>query len=482
MKLVHKMTASLLISACTVLGIYGYLTVRREEEMLEGAVIADAHLIARTMRVSFIKVWRAEGHEAALRLLRDASASEERLEFLLVSLPEERSGETLRLPRLDPRQVSRLEAGQRVVQIERETPTKLHLYLPLDLPGVPPAALLLTESLEHEKGYVTQTKVRIGVTTLALVLISGVFAFGIGTRIVGNPMRKLMDKADLVGKGNLEGPLDLRQSDEIGQLAARMNRMCEDLSRETTRRVAALDQLRHAERLSTVGQLASGIAHELGTPLNVVLGRAMMNTTGNGNSPKEVAENSRIIVEQTERMSNIIRQLLDFARRGTAAKAPVDVREVVRRLLCLLEPLANEAHVSLDAELPEVAIAAPVDTAQIEQALTNVVINAIQATPEEGDVRMSVELTEAQPPGRPELNGRYVRITIRDQGPGIAEELQTRVFEPFFTTKEVGQGTGLGLPVAHGIVTDHDGWIEVESEAGRGSSFSIYLPAVEGAV
>jgi signal transduction histidine kinase len=260
------------------------------------------------------------------------------------------------------------------------------------------------------------------------------------------------------------------------------------LAAATTARIAAIEQLRHADRLSTVGKLASGIAHELGTPLNVVSGRAQLiaESVQAGASDRigeaavlDVTDNVRIIVEQTRRMSAIIRQLLDFARRRGVQKASYDLRQLVAQTVSMLQPLAEKRGVALAIEPTATPASAQVDASQIQQVLTNIVVNAIQSMPKGGTVTISLRPSSAQPPGTEITEGTRFEIAVRDQGDGIAPEVLLHVFEPFFTTKAVGEATGLGLSVAYGIVQEHGGFITVESEPGRGSRFAIHLPRGE---
>jgi two-component system, NtrC family, sensor kinase len=262
-----------------------------------------------------------------------------------------------------------------------------------------------------------------------------------------------------------------------------MNLMCDELARaretvaaETAGRIAALEQLRHADRLATVGKLSSGIAHELGTPLNVVSGRAKMIASGETAGP-ETAENARIIVSQAERMTKIIRQLLDFARRRQPQKEPTDLHAIVRQTLSLMRTIADKHKVSLETAGDAVPALAEVDGGQIQQALANLVLNGIQAMPHGGRLTVGLGLERTRPPadhGGPEAD--YLRLWVRDEGEGIEPEVLERVFEPFFTTKQVGEGTGLGLSVCYGIVREHGGWLAAESRPGEGSRFSIHLP------
>jgi two-component system, NtrC family, sensor kinase len=313
------------------------------------------------------------------------------------------------------------------------------------------------------------------VTTLTLALVSGGLSVVLGFWFVGRPVRALEGKARRIGKGDLGTPLRLPQKDELGELATEINAMCENLAeahqrieRETAARLAALEQLRHADRLMTVGKLASGVAHELGTPLNVISARAAM-IVAPDTTPPETLEYARIIGDASSRMAKIIRQLLAFARRKPAEKALHDLRRLASETLDLLRPIAAKKNVrfALVCDAPEMRI--NIDGGEIQQALTNLVVNAIQAMGEGGLCEVEI----AREPGD------HVCVRVRDEGPGIAEDHLPHLFEPFFTTKDVGEGTGLGLSVTHGIVEDHGGWISVESEPKKGSAFSMHLPARE---
>ncbi|MBL8721265.1 MAG: HAMP domain-containing histidine kinase [Myxococcales bacterium] len=305
----------------------------------------------------------------------------------------------------------------------------------------------------------------------------------LGVWLVGRPMRRLVEKARRVGEGDFNTPLELRQHDELGALATEMNAMCERLVVATGRadaeaeaRIAALEQLRHADRLTTVGKLASGIAHELGTPLNVVSGRARMIITGEAEG-QEVIESAEVIVSASRRMTTIIRQLLDFARRRGPQKAEEDVHEVVRRALSLISHLMEKRGVSL--ELVGGTAVAELDTTQIEQVVTNLVVNGAQAMASGGLLTVVVRKRSAIAPPDVDRAGaprQWVAIAVVDQGPGIPAEDLPHIFEPFYTTKGVGEGTGLGLSVAYGIVQEHGGFITVESH-NRGTVFTVHLPA-----
>jgi signal transduction histidine kinase len=201
-----------------------------------------------------------------------------------------------------------------------------------------------------------------------------------------------------------------------------------------------------------------------------------MIATGDAVGP-EAAECARIVMEQSERMTRIIRQLLDFARPLSPRRTEVNLHQIVRQTFALLATMARKRNVSLELADGQVEARTEVDPDQLQQVLSNLVLNAIQAMPSGGLVSVAVAAERVRPPpdhGGPEAD--YLRIDVRDQGVGIAEEEMLRLFEPFFTTKQIGEGTGLGLSVSRGIIREHAGWIAVDSRPGQGTCFSIYLP------
>jgi signal transduction histidine kinase len=345
-------------------------------------------------------------------------------------------------------------------------------------------ALEVAEPLIDEDQYLAERIWFRLLTAGVLVLVSGALAWVLGARLVGRPVTALVEKTRRIGAGDFSGPLRVKGRDELAQLAEEVNRMADGLEKararlkeESTARIEAVEQLRHADRLTTVGQLASGVAHELGTPLNVVSGRARMILGDELENRADLMDSARVIVEQTERMTRIVRQLLDLARTGSAEKRAVDVAQVARKTAALIAPLAGRRGVRLDCAPISAPVVVDADAGQIQQALVNLVMNAVQATPSGRRVTLQILEHEAPrslaPPHRP---GRFAELRVCDEGDGIPPEQREAIFDPFFTTKPVGEGTGLGLSVAHRIVEEHGGWIEVESEPGRGSRFGLWLP------
>ena len=245
----------------------------------------------------------------------------------------------------------------------------------------------------------------------------------------------------------------------------------------------AVYQLRHSDRISTLGRLASSVAHELGNPLNVIELRAQLITSGGVTALPQAQQNAAAILEQTRRMTRIINEILSFVRMQPARIERVDLIDVLRKAVSLTLYASRKHGTSMVVDLPEKGIDLDGDAGKLLQVFVNLVLNGIEAMPSGGVLNLctSDELRPAldDPEGTPR---HFVRIDVSDQGVGIAAELLPRVFEAFFSTKSAQGGTGLGLSIAQGIVQEHAGWIDVVSELGHGATFRVYLPVREARV
>ena len=243
------------------------------------------------------------------------------------------------------------------------------------------------------------------------------------------------------------------------------------VEREQAERRLAVDQLRHGERLKLIGTLAAGVAHELGTPLNVIAGCAEI--LAEDSKDAAVLRRTRMILIQAAKISTIIRQLLDFGHRGGIVRAAVDVNGLVTSVSEMLQSTARKRGQTIALELgPHAQITA--SASELEQVLSNLILNGLQAMDGPGCIRVCTTVeARVDPHGQ---SHPVACIAVVDEGRGIPPEDLGRIFDPFFTTKGVGEGTGLGLSVSYGIVRDHGGSIEVASEPRRGSRFTMVLP------
>jgi signal transduction histidine kinase len=217
------------------------------------------------------------------------------------------------------------------------------------------------------------------------------------------------------------------------------------------------------------------MAHELGTPMNVASARAEL--IAEMASAEDVVSSAKVVKAQIDKMTVIIRQLLDFARRPAPQKQRESLNEVSRQTVRLLGSLAEAKYVQLTLSESAGPLVAEIDSQQIEQVLTNLIVNAVQSMVDGGTVRVSLDAGAFRPPGDAlDVKRPFARIDVRDEGTGIPREHLERIFDPFFTTKKSGEGTGLGLSIVDDIVREHGGWIEVSSVVNEGTCFSVFLP------
>jgi signal transduction histidine kinase len=275
-----------------------------------------------------------------------------------------------------------------------------------------------------------------------------------------------------VEAGDLSAQVPRGASDELGRLGESFNAMVTrlaDARRQLEDRHA--EEIRRAEHLASLGKMAAGIAHEINNPLAGMKNCLRTLVRGTRNEDQRV-QYLGMLLEGLDRIGRIVRQLLDFAREARPQLSQVQIRPLLRRCLSLLEHQLAARQISFslarDGYLPDVQV----DPHQIEQVFLNILMNAMDAMPAGGKITVSTNLRERE-------DGPFVEVDITDTGVGIPPESLHRIFDPFFTTKDVGKGTGLGLSVSYGIVRSHGGFIEAKSAIGKGTTFTVFLPANE---
>ena len=284
---------------------------------------------------------------------------------------------------------------------------------------------------------------------------------------VNGRLRGRVEVAYLEEKPELdEGPFLKEERNLIDAIARQVALIIERREAEEER-TKLQEQLRHADRLATLGQLAAGIAHEINEPLGSVLGFAQLLRKDPAIIAQAAEDVSRIEIAALH-AREVVKKLMLFGRQAPPQKRGVNLNKLIEEGLYFLKSRANKSGIriilALDKDIPEI----DADQSQIYQVLVNLAVNAMQAMPKGGDLTISTKLEQS-----------YVSLTVADTGIGMDEETRKKVFMPFFTTKDIGEGTGIGLSVVHSIVNSHGGTISVESEVNKGSSFEVQLPLKE---
>jgi two-component system NtrC family sensor kinase len=319
-----------------------------------------------------------------------------------------------------------------------------------------------------------------GIAALAVVLVGAWTA-----RRIARPILQLNRMTQAVASGDLNQKAGMQRADEIGELANTFDTMTmrlrertaeannlydeaiqrnQELADTNERLRSTQEQLIQSEKLAAIGQLTAGIVHDVKNPLTVIKGVAELLLTED-NLDDELRSEISLMRESAVKANNIVTDLLKFSRQSKPDLEVHDMRETVEAALRLTAFPIRKAHVQVVKNLPDHAVMMIYDDQQVEQVLVNMISNAVQAMPTGGMLRVSMSAAD-----------RQVSISLQDTGIGIAPENLSRIFDPFFTTKPEGEGTGLGLSVSYGIISNHNGRIEVNSAIGQGTTFTILLP------
>ena len=309
-------------------------------------------------------------------------------------------------------------------------------------------------------------------TVLVLIIVAGMaLAVGLGYVLadkIMNPVHRLIKASQQASEGSLTPEIGPISKGEIGVLQNTFQDMVAAMGR---RSAAAENRLLQSEKQASVGRLAAGVAHEINNPLTGVLTYTHM-LLRRKDIGDDIRSDLQTIAESTERVRKIVKGLLDFSRQTRLDQEPTEVNRLVRSTISVMENQALVKGVSIEFNLGENLPMLTVDRSQFQSVLLNIIINALDATEPGGSIRVSTGISLSAS----DTGIKGVEIAVTDTGCGISPEDLDKLFDPFFTTKEVGQGTGLGLSVSFGIVQRHGGTIRVQSEVGRGSTFTIWLP------
>jgi len=478
----YAVIAFVLLPLLGLLVALGLLGLREFEQQMELRMQEDIELVARSIRLPIsaamvrrdaVDVQQALDSAFQLEQVFGVYVYDSRGDLIATSGP--------RSPSLERRHEARVitETGSQGTFDERQGREVFSFFLPLtDAGGRIIGLLQITRDVTRFHAYIAQMRWQGGVAIGLLSLLFLLVVLIGHHRAVGRHVSRLADAMHRVGGGTRGLRVPEQGPQELRLLATTMNEMIERredseqaLEAQRAHRAELEEKLRQSEKLAAIGQLAAGVAHELGTPLGVIAGRAQR-------ARREVPESSpasgeiQSLLAELGRVEHIVRQLLNFARRN-----PLNLREIA--FPALVADVV--ARVRVGAGRPEVeietgperdagegaAITLNADPARLEQALGNLIENAIHAASRH--VRIGWRQVASE--GR-----ALVEINVVDDGPGVAEADAHHLFEPFFTTKPTGQGTGLGLAVAHAAVEDHGGELRLDRDWQAGTRFVLTLP------
>jgi signal transduction histidine kinase len=479
-KLVLGSTAGMVL----ILAMHAVLTFRREMRVIDADRRQEGQRLSHAIALAVGLEWDHAGQETALALLSKMASQD--VDVYIDWL----SSDTQPLPRIG-RGIG--DGAFSELAINSKSQDVLHSYSFVRDSRHPGAhtrgAIQITQVLADEQARVRDSLRQLGFAVILILLFNAVLATLLSRRWVQRPVGKLLAMAARVGAGEfaVRSSLTKKSGHEFAELGEALNNMALHLQEsqaardlEHQRRLESEMQLQHAERLITIGKLASGVAHEIGTPLNVITGHADMIRRSQVKGEDSV-KSAETISSHAGRITSIIKQLLGFSRRQGPKRAEADLAALsTEAASSLLSTYAGKRGVTLDMESARDPHLAFVDEMQMQQVVSNLVMNGIQAMEEGGTLTIAISEKETSPPSGVDLKpGRYICLAVSDTGKGMSSEEKKHIFEPFFTTKDVGVGTGLGLSIAYGIIRDHDGWIEVDSTPGKGSTFSLYVPALD---
>ncbi|AEI63735.1 sensor histidine kinase [Corallococcus macrosporus] len=484
-----KLGLGLTLTSAVILGSYGYSQLRKEEHDLRTATEQATRLLATALQVAMENALRdgqAADVDEILESLEHRDPTVDVFVFNAQGVPVVRSpgsSKTLHLVEDASRQV--LKAPHALTHFAGpEKLSHLIVVLPLssDDGGAAAGALTVLKPLDGLRQDLESTTRATVLSVLTLIAGISVVGWLLLMLYLQQPLERVVRAMRAVRGGDFTATVTAGGDDEVGEVVQAFNGMVKELgearqrlSAEAESRRALEAGLRRVDKLAAVGQLSAGLAHEIGSPLLILNGRAQ-GLAARAELPEDVRRNARILVEQSERIERIVRQLLDLARRKPSRLEPLDALAPVRAVVELLAFDARKRDVRLafhcEQPLPHVLA----DGDGLQQVALNLLTNALRATPRGGEVRVTLSPSTFQPaPGLRERRG--VRLSVEDTGVGMEEAALERVFEPFFTTWSAHGGTGLGLPVVKAIIAEHGGAVTVASRAGQGTHFAVHIPS-----
>jgi signal transduction histidine kinase len=475
----------LVTSVGVVLSIHGWMQLRAEEQDLLGTAKRELTLLTTAIRGAAESAIRDHQEPDISALLKQLETKDPAVDIFMFDadgrLLGSSSGSTSYLS--TARNLAGAVAPD-ALAIEELGSHALAAIAPLSVgTSVNGRIVILRPRTALEMDLAAERRALILSIGLVVTVLSSVIWVVVRIR-VHRPLRRVIDGVQRIRAGDLSARVNMPGANELAELAREFDAMTEALEAahhrlakeaETRERLEA--DIQRANRLATVGEVAATLAHEIGSPLQVLNGRSR-DLTVRSDLPEDAKRSAAILVEQTDRIHHIVEQLLDVARRKAPKVVELDVRESVEQVLELLSTQARRIGVRFAVEAPD-APRLQGDPAQVQQVLLNLLQNAMRTTSRGGLVQITIALSSFERPSdsRPQAS---VAITVDDTGSGIPAAIEDRIFEPFFTAwngESESKGTGLGLAVVRSIVTAHGGFVTTATPpSGVGARFVVHFP------
>lgn len=484
MSVIYKLTISLFVLTLLVLGGVGTYHLHVEARDLKKSVEQETRLLGYSLLVSVENALRDRQTEDIKELLQQLERLEPSIDvriYIQNSRVIRSDAESLAWPEQVERSLyqAALTGEQKQFYFPADDSDLIVLSLPFNVSPSLKGNLAVIRSLQAMKQDLSKTKIYFVLSVLAFIVFTSLLCFFLGHIYISRPLLQLR-KGMRSFRSNREQPtpLPVSSSDELAAVTDEFNRMTTELFAAHQRLDAETQQRRHlqralqdADKLITIGQLAAGLAHEIGSPLQIVNGRARALATG-GETKQDVQRIATILVEQTDRITRIVQRLLDFTPRRSPHVESCDIIKTVEEVIDMLTFEAQRQSVNLLFTHPESMPHALLNKDSIQQIVLNLMTNALAAISGKGSVQIALSLH----PGNPIATPPLLKLTVYDTGTGIEPEHLPDLFDPYFTTRSTKGGTGLGLAVVKTLVTDMNGNVTVETEVGKGSRFMIELP------
>lgn len=491
MKLGTKLTLSLSLIILVVLSGYGYFHILSRRDILIRTMKVEVKTIGWTLKVALGKAVLQKDVTFIQELIDAVSEPEQTLGALVYLQDKELLLHSNSLEGdFDPlltliKKSAQEDLPQEEFGVYKKVPIFSYTFPLKDNKGKTIGGVSILQQTSFLEDDIKRAEWGIFITILILIGGTVTLILFSTRKWITQPISKLMEGIKNMTRGNLHTRIDLKRRDELSELGQAFNQMAVDLKKAQDRIIEEAEtkltlerDLRQSEKLATIGQLASGLAHEIGTPLNIISGRVEL-AKRKLDDKEGVQKNLDIVIQQTERITKIIQRLLGFVRKKKPEQRNFNITALLETTLDFLDHEIQKQKVKVVRETEDLLPSVMGDPDQLQQVFLNIVLNAVQSMPGGGTLHLSASSKWISKEGLKDGQHRYVEVKVQDTGMGMEREVMDNIFNPFFTTKEKDKGTGLGLTVSQGIVQDHEGWIEVESEIGKGSMFKIYLPAFQ---